>query len=132
MANAIHGRSGAVKVSTNDVAAVTGFSYDESADKSETTAMGDNAKSYLGGLRDGSGTLDCFWQASDPGHDVLLAGFAAGTTVELHLYPEGDASGKIDYNGDVVIDSVGLAQTKDDLVTISFQFSGFLAKDTIA
>ena len=132
MANAVHGRSGAAKISTDAVAAVTGFSYDESADKAETTAMGDTAKTYLGGLRDGSGSLDCFWQATDAGHDALLAGFAAGTTVTLHLYPEGDSTGKIDYTGDVVIDSVGLAQTKDDLVTISFSFSGFLTKETIA
>lgn len=63
--------------------------------------MGDNAKTYLGGLRDGSSTLDCFWLASVARHDALLAGFAAGTTTELYLYPHGDSSGMIDYTGDV-------------------------------
>ena len=89
MASGVHGRSGAVTVGATPsaVASVTGFSYEESAEETETTAMGDTAKSYLGGLRDGSGSIDCNWLSSDAGHTALLAGLAAGEEIALNLYP---------------------------------------------
>ncbi len=93
--------------------------------------MGDTAKSYLGGLRDGSGQLDAYWYQTDVGHDDLLSNFAAGTTVTLNLYPEGNTTSKAVYSGDVVIKQVSISGSKDDIITISFQFRGFLAKDTV-
>eukprot|EP00919_Chromeraceae_sp_WS-2016_P009827 GHVR01023128.1.p2 GENE.GHVR01023128.1~~GHVR01023128.1.p2 ORF type:complete len:137 (+),score=15.23 GHVR01023128.1:99-509(+) len=133
MAAAIHGRAGAVKVgaSPTAVASVTSWSYEESVDEQETTAMGDVAKTFLGGLRDGSGQVDAWWSADDAGHAALLTAFAAGTAVALEVYPDGAEAGDICYNGDVVVKNVSNNSSKDDIITISFQFRGFLSKDTL-
>lgn len=133
MAAAIHGRAGVVKAGTVALGSVTAWSYEESVDETETTAMGDTAKSYLGGLRDGSGQVDAFWYKTDAGHDALLAAFAAGTTVALHVLPTGlTTTGEIDYNGNVIVKSVSINSSKDDIITVSFQFRGFLEKDVAA
>jgi hypothetical protein len=132
MAAAIHGRAGTVKAVANAVGSVTAWSYEESVDETDTTAMGDTAKSYLGGLRDGSGQVDAFWYKTDVGHDALLTAFAAGTAVVLHVNPTGLATtGNIDYTGSVMIKSVSINSSKDDIITISFQYRGFLTKTVL-
>lgn len=130
MAAAIHGRAGSVKAGTTALGSVTAWSYEESVDETETTAMGDTAKSFLGGLRDGSGQVDAYWYKTDAGHDALLTAFAAGTAVVLHVLPTGlTTTGEIDYTGSVIIKSVSINSSKDDVITISFQFRGHLSKN---
>ena len=132
MSAAIHGRAGTVKVLALAVGSVTGWSYEETVDETETTGMGDTAKTYLGGLRDGSGQIDCFWYKTDVGHAALLAAFAAGTVATLHINPTGvTTTGNIDYTGDVMIKSVSISASKDDIITCSFSFRGFLTKTTL-
>lgn len=134
MAAGVHGRSGAVTAGATPsaVAAVTSFSYEESVDETETTAMGDTAKEFLGGLKDGSGQVDCNWQATDAGHTALLDALDAGGTVDLNLYPEGNTTGKAEYSGSVIVKNMSLSSSKDDLVSIGFQFRGFLTKGVVA
>ena len=130
MATAVHGRSGSVEAGSNAVGSVTAWSYEESVDEQETTAMGDTAKTFLGGLRDGSGQVDAYWFNTDVGHDEILTHFAAGTQVALTLYPEGKTVGKAEYTGNVVVKQVSISGSKDDIITVTFQFRGFLAKGT--
>lgn len=132
MAAAIHGRSGTVVSGASALGSVTGWSYEESVDEQETTAMGDTAKTYLGGLRDGSGQIDAFWYKTDTGHDSIETAFAAGTTVTLHINPEGTGTGNIDYTGDVIIKQVSVSGSKEDVITVTFQFRGFLDKTTLS
>lgn len=125
----VHGRSGAVKAGAipSACASVTAFTYEETVDETETTAMGDTAKSFLGGLADGSGQIDCWWDESDTGHDALVTALQAGSTVAVELYPQGDGVGA-KYTGNVVVKSMSISSSKDDIITISFQFRGFLTK----
>lgn len=129
MAQAFHGRAGKVKAGTNAVGSVTNWTYEETVDEQETTAMQDVAKTYLGGLRDGSGQIDCWWLKSDVGHSAILAAFAAGSTVEVTILPTGsEATGEIEFSGPVVIKSMSMDGSKDDIIKISFGFRGFLER----
>lgn len=132
MAQAFHGRAGKVKAGVNLVGSVTAWSYEEAVDEQETTAMGDVAKTYLGGLRDGSGQLDCWWLKSDVGHAAILAAFAAGSTVEITVLPTGsEATGDISYNGPVIVKNMSLDGSKDDIIKITFSFRGFLEREVL-
>lgn len=129
MATAFHGRAGKVKAGTNLIGSVTNWSYEESVDEAETTAMGDTAKTFLGGLRDGSGQIDCWWLKTDVGHEALLAAFAAGSTVEVTILPTGlETTGEVEFSGPVVVKSMSLDGSKDDIIKITFGFRGFLAR----
>ena len=129
---AVHGRSGTVSAGGSELASVTGFSYEETVDETETTAMGDAAKSFLGGLPDGSGQVDCWWDEQDTGHDNMVTGLQAGSTVAVILFPQGDTAGNAQYAGDVVVKSMSISSSKDDIVTMSFQFRGFLTKTEVS
>lgn len=129
MAQAFHGRKGKVKAGTHPVGSLTAWSYEEQVDEAETTACGDVAKTFLGGLRDGSGQVEAWWLKSDVGQEALLTAFAAGTTVHLELLPTGDAvTGDATFAGDVIVKQMSLDGSKDDIIKISFSFRGFMAK----
>jgi len=129
---AVHGRAGVVSAGASDLASVTAFSYEETVDETETTAMGDTAKSFLGGLPDGSGQIDCWWDESDAGHDALIAGLQAGSVVAVVLYPQGDTAATAQYAGNVTVKSMSISSSKDDIITLSFQYRGFLVKSEVS
>ena len=66
------GSEGLVKVGSSTVAEVTGFSFDETADTIETTALANSARSYVADLVGFSGTVDCFWDETDSGGQGTL------------------------------------------------------------
>lgn len=128
-----HGREGTVKVGANLVASVSSWTYDESIDQVEATALGDVAKSYVSGLPDGSGSLTCFWEEDDTnGQQVLEDAKTSGTPVTLNIYPEGEETGDIFYSGDVTIESYGINGGTSDLTGATYNFKGFLARSTVA
>ena len=126
-----HGRSGKVEISTStQVMYITAWTYEESVDETEKTAMGDTAKSYLIGLPDGSGSADFFYDPDDAGQDAVWSNLQDGTTVTLTLYPTGSTAAESNYKleGTVVIKSCGYNSSKDDMISGSFTFRGFLTK----
>ena len=90
------GSEGIVKVGSNTVAEVTSFSFDETADTIETTALSNSAHSYVSDLVGFSGSIDCFWDETDTSGQGALT---AGASVTLNLYPEGATSGDTYYSG---------------------------------
>ena len=52
------GSEGTIKVGSNAVAEVTGFSFDETAETIETTALSNSARSYVSDLVTFSGNID--------------------------------------------------------------------------
>lgn len=129
----IHGRSGTVTVGGVTVSGVTSFSYDVSADSADATAMGDSGKQYLGGLKDGSGTVEMRLVQEDftsgsSGQDALYDALTDGTGVAIVLNVGGSpASGEIEsYTGTPIINSFAHSQSFDDTVNITFGFQGLL------
>ena len=62
----VTGTSGVVKlqldgVTTAQVGEVRSFTFDETSDTIESTVMGNTSRSYKGGLKDATVSLECFW-----------------------------------------------------------------------
>ena len=130
----LHGKGGTVTVSGITVSGVTSFSYDETADSVDATAMGDTSKQYLGGLRDGSGTVELRLVTEDftsgvTGQDAFYDAMGLGTSVSLVLDIGGTPSaGQIEaLSGSPIINSFAMSASFDDVVNITFGYQGSLA-----
>lgn len=115
------GSEGLVKVGSNTVAEVTGFSFDESCDTVETTALSNSARSYVSDLVTFSGSIDCFWDETDSSGQGAMS---VGSSVTLNLYPEGSDSSDTYYTGTAIITSISRANAIGSMVTASFSFQG--------
>ena len=119
---AVHkGSEGVVKVGSDTVAEVTGFSFDETSDTIESTALSNSARSYVADYVTFSGTVDCMWDETDTSGQGAMT---VGSTVTLNLYPEGSGSGATYYTGSAIITSISRANAMGSIVTASFSFQG--------
>ena len=119
---AVHkGSEGVVKVGSDTVAEVTGFSFDETSDTIESTALSNTARSYVADYVTFSGTVDCMWDETDTSGQGAMT---VGSTVTLNLYPEGSGSGATYYTGSAIITSISRANAMGSIVTASFSFQG--------
>ena len=122
----------------NPIADVTSFSISEEADMLETTSLavssnGANGRTYIPGLRQITGTIDCNLDPDNAQH----MSFEVGDTVFIKL----QLGGTNDIiSGKVIITNSSMEITPDALVTASFDFqtndsagytkgSGFLGGD---
>ena len=124
------GTSGVVKVGSNSVTEVTGFTIDETNDTVEDTSLTDTAKSYKALRKDATGTIECHWDETDTNGQTALA---VGSEVTLNLYPEGADSGDTYYTGTAIVTGVSQAVTLDGVIsrTINVQFSGGVSTTTV-
>ena len=115
------GSAGVVKVGANTVAEVTAFSFDETADTIETTALANSAHSFVSDLVGWSGSVDCFWDETDTSGQGAMT---AGASVTLNLYPEGADSGDTYFTGTAIITSICRSNAIGAIVTATFSFTG--------
>jgi flagellar hook assembly protein FlgD len=123
-----HGNEGKVKVGANTVAEVSAWSYTETCDLAEDTVMMDTAKSYKAGHKDGSGSVTCFWDETDTNGQQAMD---AGSTVNLILFPEGDAALATRFGSTTaIIESVTRQGALNGIVSTEFTFRGVLTEST--
>ena len=124
------GTSGVVKVGTDAVAEVTGFSIDQTSDTVEDTSLTDTSKTYKVLRSDATGTVECHWDESDTNGQGALT---VGAEVTLNLYPEGADAGDTYYTGSAIVTSAGQNVSLDGVIarTINVQFSGGVSVTTI-
>ena len=124
------GTSGVVKVGSDAVAEVTGFTIDQSNDTVEDTTLTDTAKTYKVLRSDATGTIECHWDESDTNGQGALT---IGAEVTLNLYPEGADSGDTYYTGTAIVTSLGQSVSLDGVIsrTINVQFSGGVSTTTV-
>ena len=128
------GNDGALKVNGKNVLALRNFSVEITRDTIETTTMGKDVRSYVGGLANFSGSADFYF---DP--DTATDGFdAAGATfnpntgsagdaiVTVVAYLKSDASNDIAFSGNCILTGYTVNSTMDGMVegSLSFQGSG--------
>ena len=132
--SAYTGESGSVSYGGATVAAVRSFTLDTESQTIESTAMGSagNARTYLGGLTQFSGSMDVYQIDDDAEQTALLAAAQGGAEATLVLYPSGSGIG-ISLTRQVVITGHSLTSSFDGMVegSISFQGSGALTRATI-
>ena len=86
-----------------------------------TTALGDDWKKYIAGLK-----MECIkWRyyevTNDPtGQQALQTAFLNGTVVTLKLYVDSTNY----YTGEAYINSLSIEDPVDDVVNISIEFTG--------
>ena len=124
------GTSGVVKVGSDTVAEVTGFTIDETNDTVEDTTLTDTAKSYLALRKDATGTVECHWDETDTTGQGALT---VGASVTLDLYPEGADAGDTYYTGTALVTGVSQNVSLDGVIarTITVQFSGGVSTTTV-
>lgn len=127
---AIHkGSEGTVKVGSDSVAHIRSYSIEETAATIESTVMGADARSYESSLKDGTGTIDVYWDELDTAQNALTI----GTSVTVNFYPEGSDSGDAYYTGTAIVTGITRTASFDGLVeaTVNVQFSGGITSDTV-
>ena len=70
----------------------------------DSSAIGDCTKSYTVGAVDWSGTVSCWWDATDTNGQEAMD---VGTTITtLSLQPEGDTAADVTYSGSAIITAI--------------------------
>tara|TARA_B110000902_G_C14247119_1_gene564701 strand:- start:101 stop:493 length:393 start_codon:yes stop_codon:yes gene_type:complete len=113
------GSEGVVKIGSDTIAEVKDWSFDETADTTEDTVMGDAARTRKSTLTSASGSINAFWDETDTTGQVAMS---AGSEVALKLYPEGATTGDTFYSMSALITSVSRSATFDGMVEASFSF----------
>lgn len=115
------GKNGLVKIGSNAVAEVKSFTVEETGDTAETTAMGDEWRSYKSTLKSWSGSLEAQWDDADTTGQGALS---IGAEVALKLYPDDDATGDVEFSGNAIVTGISRSITFDGITSVSFTFQG--------
>lgn len=123
------GKAGVVQTASNDIAEVRSYSITESGDTTESTSMGDSAKTYEPTLTEFSGSIDLFFDDTDTSGQVSLT---VGSEFTLNLGPEGTSTGAYKLSGTGIVTEKTITAAHDGLVemTIGFQGDGALTIGT--
>ena len=98
----------------------------------ETTNFGDNQKSYIVGLADGTISIGGQWDESSGGVDAALAGGTEPASRTFEYGPEGSSSGDIKYSGECILTNYTISNPVGDVVTWSadLQITGAVTRGT--
>lgn len=123
------GKAGVVQTGSNSLAEVRSYSITQTGETTESTAMGDSAKTFESTLTEFSGSVDLFFDDTDTNGQVSLA---IGTSFTLNLAPEGTGSGAFKLSGSAIVTEVTRTAAHDGLVemTVGFQGTGALTIGT--
>ena len=129
MANQL-GNNGVVTVAGNVVAELVDFSWDESCAIVDNSALGDAADTHLAGSTNASGSINCFWDATDTtGQEAMTV----GASLAPIFLPEGYTSGDISYSTTVTSEHVCVSNTRHAITTRAYtvNVNGAITKGTV-
>ena len=129
--SAFTGREGAVFIGVNQIAEVTEFTLEQTAEEIEGTPMGAVAKVFYAGFKEASGSISMYY---DPDDATGQESFDVQDTVDLEFYPNGNSSGKQMLSLTAIVTGLTTAVPKGDMVTreMSFRVSGDIVKSVVA
>lgn len=122
---AVAGKNGKVIIGESGnqkVAAIKNWSLELSLETLETTALGDDWKNYITGLKEWSASSEGDYEVptDTQGQAALQEAYLAGTTVTVKLYVDGTNY----YQGTAYISSLSIEDPVDDVVSISLELTG--------
>jgi predicted secreted protein len=122
---AIAGKSGKVTIGTDDPATVVGiknWSLELSLDTLETTALGDDWKNFITGLKEWTASSEGDYEVGTDtnGQKALQDAYLSGDTVDIKLYVDDTHY----YSGEAYINSLSVEDPVDDVINISIEFTG--------
>ena len=112
------GKAGVVQTGSNALAEVRSYSITQTGDTTESTSMGDSAKTFEATLTEFSGSVDVFFDDTDTSGQVSLT---IGSSFTLNLAPEG-TSYKL--SGTAIVTDITRTAAHDGLVEMSIAFQG--------
>ncbi len=122
---AVAGKNGKVIIGESGnqkVAAIKNWSLELSLETLETTALGDDWKNYITGLKEWTASSEGDYEVptDTQGQAALQEAYLAGTTVTVKLYVDGTNY----YQGTAYISSLSIEDPVDDVVSISLELTG--------
>lgn len=130
----VHGKGLAVSIDGNDLSIYgNNFEFERNAETHETTTYGKNSKVYQSGLKDGTASLEGFYDNTvDVSPGGVFRPLIGGVAVPLVYEPEGTGTGKPISTVDVIVQTYTESSPVNDMVTFSaeLQFSDDIA-DTV-
>jgi len=131
------GNNGVVKIdnaagSPTAIASVRNYSIELTRDTIETTSMGKDVRTYVGGLSSFSGSADVYFEVDNyTGGTSAVAALnpttgtvgSAPLTLELYLDSVGSPTGK-KFVGEIIVTGYSLQSSMDGLVEASISFQG--------
>ena len=115
------GKAGVVQTGSNALAEVRSYSITQTGDTTESTSMGDSAKTFEATLTEFSGSVDVFFDDTDSSGQVSLT---IGSSFTLNLAPEGTGSGAYKLSGTAIVTDITRTAAHDGLVEMSIAFQG--------
>lgn len=115
------GKAGVVQTGSNDIAEVRSYSITQTGDTTESTSMGDSAKTFEATLTEFSGSVDVFFDDTDSSGQVSLT---IGSSFTLNLAPEGTGGGAYKLSGSAIVTDITRTAAHDGLVEMSIAFQG--------
>ena len=115
------GKAGVVQTGSNALAEVRSYSITQTGDTTESTSMGDSAKTFEATLTEFSGSVDVFFDDTDSSGQVSLT---IGSSFTLNLAPEGTGSGAYKLSGSAIVTDITRTASHDGLVEMSIAFQG--------
>lgn len=122
---AVAGKNGKVIIGESGnqkVTAIKNWSLELSLETLETTALGDDWKNYITGLKEWTASLEGDYEVptDTQGQAALQEAYLAGTTVTVKLYVDNTNY----YQGTAYISSLSIEDPVDDVVSISLELTG--------
>ena len=119
---AIAGKSGKLELGSSNVVDISSWSLELGTDTLEVTALGDDWKKFIAGLKEWSASAEGFFSVhtDTAGQKALQDAFLNGTEVALKL----KVNATNYYSGNAYISGLSVEDPVDDTVSISFEFQG--------
>lgn len=122
---AIAGKNGKVEIGSSSSSSVVGiknWSLELSLDALDTTALGEDWKSYIAGLKEWSASAEGDYNihTDEDGQQALQDAYLAGTPVLCKFYVDS----KNYYSGSAFVASLSVEDPVDDVVSVSVEFTG--------
>lgn len=122
------GQDGSLSIDGTAVANVTSFSVEHTTNTVETTVMGQDSRTYVGGLREWTGSADVYYTEEGADDTASISGLLTGAEVAFIGYPAGDnASGGYGFpklSGNVIITGISVNSETEGMVSASISFQG--------
>jgi hypothetical protein len=122
------GNDGSISVNSIVLANVRNFSVELTADTIETTIMGTDARTFVKGLSQFSGSADIYFDPTEYGNGNttfnLTTGLVGASGVAVKFYLDQDATNDVAFTGTCVITGYTVNSSTDGLVEASISFQG--------
>ena len=128
----VHGKGTDFSVDGNNISTYTdSVSLDRNIDTAETTAFGDDDRTYIAGLRGHTFTASGHWDSTLDGYAI---GMDDGAVVAFEYGPEGSTAGDVKYSGNALITNYSQSSGVGDKASwsASFQVTGSVTRGTYA